>query len=243
MRAVVLTGVNRLELRDVPSPLSRRTRGVCASRRLDCAGRICTSWRDMRTTTETRMAVIPFAEEPQILGHEIAGVEDIGRDVADLHAGDRVIIDQGRNCVSEHRSPLCEFCATGDSHQCERYREHGITGLPGGFAEYVTVPAVNAVRIESAVDIAEAALAEPLACVVHSTDLLTRADARYTLAASNGQAVARQSSGAGPSGLLFVQYLRRVLSRSTGACSWWSLTPSAGAGRAFRGRDDRSCRR
>ena len=76
----------------------------------------------------------------------------------------------------------------------------------------MTVPAVNAVRIESAVDIAEAALAEPLACVVHSTDLLTRADARYTLAASNGQAVRTAVvCEAGPSGLLFVQYLRRVL--------------------------------
>jgi len=214
MRAVVLTGVNRLELRDVPSPspdahevrLRVAAVGLCGTDLHIVAGHA-------NYNRDATGRVIPFAEEPQILGHEIAGVvEDIGRDVADLHAGDRVIVDQGRNCVSEHRSPLCEFCATGDSHQCERYREHGITGLPGGFAEYVTVPAVNTVRIESAVEIAEAALAEPLACVVHSTDLLTRADARYPLAASNGQAVRTAVvCGAGPSGLLFVQYLRRVL--------------------------------
>ncbi|MBK8058844.1 MAG: alcohol dehydrogenase catalytic domain-containing protein [Gemmatimonadetes bacterium] len=42
--------------------------------------------------------------------------------------------------MSEGRDPRCEYCLTGDSHQCESYREHGITGLPGGFAEYVTVP-------------------------------------------------------------------------------------------------------
>jgi len=214
MRAVVLTGVNRLELRDVPSPspdahevrLRVAAVGLCGTDLHIVAGHA-------NYNRDATGRVIPFAEEPQILGHEIAGVvEDIGRDVADLHAGDRVIVDQGRNCVSEHRSPLCEFCATGDSHQCERYREHGITGLPGGFAEYVTVPAVNTVRIESEVEIAEAALAEPLACVVHSTDLLTRADARYPLAASNGQAVRTAVvCGAGPSGLLFVQYLRRVL--------------------------------
>jgi threonine dehydrogenase-like Zn-dependent dehydrogenase len=214
MRAVVLTGVNRLELRDVPSPPpdAREVRvrvaavGLCGTDLHIVAGHA-------NYNRDAKGRVIPFEEEPQILGHEIAGVvEDIGRDVADLRAGDRVIIDQGRNCVSEHRLPLCEFCATGDSHQCELYREHGITGLPGGLAEYVTVPAVNAVRIESAVDIAEAALAEPLACVVHSTDLLTRADARYALAASNGQAVRTAVvCGAGPSGLLFVQYLRRVL--------------------------------
>src|SRR4029450_11799684 len=108
---------------------------------------------------------------PQILGHEIAGiVEDVGRDVSDLRPGDRVIVDQGRNCVSERRSPPCEYCATGDSHQCELYREHGITGLPGGFAEYVTIPAVNLVPVASQVDMAEAALSEPPGWVGHSTD-------------------------------------------------------------------------
>jgi len=214
MRAVVLTGVNRLELRDVPSPSPTayevRVRvaavGLCGTDLHIVAGHA-------NYNQDANGRVIPFAEEPQILGHEIAGVvEDVGRDVTDLRAGDRVIIDQGRNCISERRSPLCEFCSTGDSHQCEMYREHGITGLPGGFAEYVTVPAVNAVRIESDVDVAEAALVEPLACVVHSTDLLTRADARYTLGSGDGHAVRTAIvCGAGPSGLLFVQYLRRVL--------------------------------
>lgn len=213
MRAVVLTDVNRLELRDVPSPApdAHEVRvhvagvGLCGTDLHIVAGHA-------NYNRDPNGRVIPLAEEPQILGHEIAGVvEDVGRSVSDLRAGDRVVIDQGRNCVSEHRSPLCEYCATGDSHQCELYREHGITGLPGGFAEYVTIPAVNAVRVESDLDVAEAALAEPLACVVHSTDLLTRADARYRLA-GNGQAVRTAIvCGAGPSGLLFVQYLRRAL--------------------------------
>jgi L-iditol 2-dehydrogenase len=213
MRAVVLTDVNRLELRDVasPAPAAHEVRvrvaavGLCGTDLHIVAGHA-------NYNRDEKGRVIPLAEEPQILGHEIAGVvEDVGREVADLCVGDRVVIDQGRNCVSERRAPLCEYCATGDSHQCELYREHGITGLPGGFAEYVTVPAVNAVPVESALDMARAALAEPLACVVHSTDLLTRADARYMLA-GNGHAVRTAIvCGAGPSGLLFVQYLRRVL--------------------------------
>jgi L-iditol 2-dehydrogenase len=213
MRAVVLTDVDRLELRDVPSPAPSahevRVRvaavGLCGTDLHIVAGHANYN-RDANGRT------ISLAEEPQILGHEIAGVvEDVGPNVSDLRAGDRVVIDQGRNCVSEHRTPLCEYCATGDSHQCERYREHGITGLPGGFAEYVTVPAVNAVRVESDLDMAHAALVEPLACVVHSTDLLTRADARYTLAGNAHMVRTAIVCGAGPSGLLFVQYLRRVL--------------------------------
>lgn len=214
MRAVVLSGANRLEVRDVPSPApaSHEVRvrvaavGLCGTDLHIVAG-----YANYNRDAAGR--VIPLSEEPQILGHEIAGiVEDVGRDVVDLRPGDRVIIDQGRNCVSEHRSPLCEYCTTGDSHQCAQYREHGITGLPGGFAEYLTIPSVNAVRLDSDIELADAALAEPLACVVHSTDLLTRADARYTLAAGNGRGVQTiVVCGAGPSGLLFVQYLRRVL--------------------------------
>jgi L-iditol 2-dehydrogenase len=214
MRAVVLSGVNRLEVRDVPSPapLPHEVRvrvaavGLCGTDLHIVAGHA-------NYNRDASGRLISLSEEPQILGHEIAGVvEDVGRDVTDLRPGDRVVVDQGRNCVSEHRAPLCEYCATGDSHQCEQYREHGITGLPGGFAEYLTIPAVNAVRLASELDMAEAALAEPLACIVHSTDLLTRADARYSLATANGGTVrAAVVCGAGPSGLLFVQYLRRVL--------------------------------
>ena len=191
MRAVALTRVNRLEVRDVPSPppaphevrLRVAAVGVCGTDLHIVAGHA-----NYNRDAEGR--VIPLSEEPQILGHEIAGVvEDIGHDVRDLRAGDRVVVDQGRNCVSEHRTPLCEYCETGDSHQCELYREHGITGLPGGFAERLTIPAVNAVRLESDLAMAEAALAEPLACIVHSSDLLTRADARYAIAKRNAQAV------------------------------------------------------
>ena len=149
-------------------------------------------------------------------------VEVAGASVRDLRRGERVVIDQGRNCVSAARSPLCEYCATGDSHQCESYREHGITGLPGGFAEYLTIPAVNAVRIQSDRDAAVTALTEPLGCVVHSAHVLTRSPARYTMQGGTGRTGqdggGREERvrcavicGAGPAGLLWVQYLRNVL--------------------------------
>ena len=109
MRAVVLTDVNRLEVRDVPSlppaPHEVRLRvaavGVCGTDLHIVAGHA-------NYNRDAAGRVIPFSEEPQILGHEIAGVvEDVGRGVADLRAGDRVVVDQGRNCVSELRAPLC----------------------------------------------------------------------------------------------------------------------------------------
>lgn len=163
---------------------------------------------------DERRRLVPLTEQPQILGHEIAGVvEEVGSAVRDLAEGDRVVIDQGRNCVGEGRAPVCEYCASGDSHQCEFYREHGITGLPGGLAEYLAVPAANAVRVGSNLEPAAAALTEPLGCIVHSSELLARTPARYTLNADDAQRRIRSVlvCGAGPSGLLFVQYLREVL--------------------------------
>src|SRR5437016_1042220 len=170
VRAAVLVDVGRIELRDVPCEepgprdvLVRVTAvGLCGTDFHIFAGHANYNY-------DERGQPIPLARAPQILGHEIAGVvEAAGASVRDLRPGERVVIDQGRNCVSAARSPVCEYCATGDSHQCESYREHGITGLPGGFAEYLTIPAVNAVRIQSDRDAAVTALTEPLGCVVHS---------------------------------------------------------------------------
>ena len=165
--------------------------------------------------TDDRGQPVPLTRHPQILGHEISGeVIDVGANVADLRKGDRVAIDQGLNCMSRRRESLCEYCATGDSHQCEFYAEHGITGLQGGLAEFIVVPAVNAIRIETELEAAQAALTEPLACIVHSMHALARATgARYSLGSTtaSGRVQTALVIGAGPAGLLFIQYLRRVL--------------------------------
>lgn len=219
MRAAVLVDVGRIEVRDVPCPHPEPREvlvrvaavGLCGTDTHIFVGHA-------NYNRDTRGRAIPLTEQPQILGHEIAGVvEAAGATARGLSPGDRVVIDQGRNCVSEARSPRCEYCASSDSHQCEAYREHGITGLPGGLAEYVTIPAVNAVPIDSALDLAAAALSEPLGCVAHAAALLTRTPARYTLGGRSGRGgggeLVRSAlvCGAGPAGLLWVQYLRRVL--------------------------------
>ena len=163
---------------------------------------------------------IPLTTSPQVLGHEIAGkVIDVGRDVHDLAPGDRVVLDQGLNCVSRGRQPHCEYCETGDSHQCEHYGEHGITGLQGGLADYVCLPAVNAIKratgewaSTTSLSDEEAALTEPLACIIHSWAAVQRAQTRYGVNAPEAARRVRSIlvAGAGPAGLLFIQYLRNV---------------------------------
>ncbi|HJZ82046.1 MAG TPA: zinc-binding dehydrogenase, partial [Pyrinomonadaceae bacterium] len=72
--------------------------------------------------------------------------------------------------------------------------------------------AVNAIKIATGVDDAEAALTEPLGCILHSSNMASRARSRYSLReqASNDRIRSVLVCGAGPAGLLFVQYLRNV---------------------------------
>jgi L-iditol 2-dehydrogenase len=215
MRAAVLVAASRIELRDIPRPEPRADEvlvriqavGLCGTDLHIFAGHA-------NYNRDAHGRIVSLSESPQILGHEITGVvEEVGASVRDLRAGDRVVIDQGRTCVSERRPQRCEYCASGDSHQCEFYREHGITDLPGGFVEYMAMPAVNAVPIQSDLEPALAALAEPLGCIVHSTHCLEHTTARYSLRADAAGRRVRAALifGAGPSGLLFIQYLRNVV--------------------------------
>src|ERR1700687_2663855 len=172
MRACVLHDVRCLEVRDVPRPtpgprdvLVRVVAvGLCGTDLHIYAG-------EANYNTDDRGQPVPLARQPQILGHEIAGEVVAARgEVKDLREGDRVAIDPGLHCVSRHRAALCEYCATGDSHQCEHYAEHGITGLPGGLAEFVAVPFVNALVVESDLVAAHAVLTEPPAGIVPSLE-------------------------------------------------------------------------
>ena len=215
MRASVLCDVGRIEMRDVPRPVISPREvlvrvsavGLCGTDSHIFAGH-------SNYNTNERGLQIPLALQPQILGHEISGtIEEVGKAVTDLRTGDRVVVDQGLNCVSRRRELLCEYCRTGDSHQCEFYREHGITGLPGGLADFIAVPAVNAVKINATLEFSSAALVEPLGCVIHSSDTVGRAATRHAINADSVERRVRTVliCGAGPAGLLFTQYLRAVL--------------------------------
>src|SRR5918996_1846788 len=97
MKASVLCDVQRLEVRDVPRPavspyevLVRVSAvGLCGTDSHIFAGHANYNVNEYGQP-------IPLALQPQILGHEIAGVvEEAGGAVHDLRPGDRVVVDQG----------------------------------------------------------------------------------------------------------------------------------------------------
>ena len=153
---------------------------------------------------------ISLDRQAQVLGHEFCGtIETLGAAVERWPLGQRVIVDQVRTCISDRRKSVCEFCESGDSHQCERGREYGITGLPGAFAEYMTVPDTNVVPVPDGLSAVEAALVEPLGCVLHALDRMEQAANRYWF---HGSHPIRSVLivGGGPAGLLFLQCLRAI---------------------------------
>ncbi|MCH7842615.1 MAG: alcohol dehydrogenase catalytic domain-containing protein [Chloroflexi bacterium] len=99
---------------------------------------------------------------PTVLGHEVAGtVAKTGDGVDRFKPGDRVIVTHHVPCNA------CRYCLSGHHTVCDTLRE--TTFEPGGFSEYLRVPAINVDRgvftIPDGLSFDEASIAEPLACV------------------------------------------------------------------------------
>jgi L-iditol 2-dehydrogenase len=101
---------------------------------------------------------------PLVLGHEVAGeVFSVGEGVEKFKEGDRV--------AATHHVPCntCHYCLNGHHTVCETLLR-GTHFDPGGFAEYVRVPAINVDRgvfkVSEDVTYEDASFMEPLACVV-----------------------------------------------------------------------------
>ncbi len=100
---------------------------------------------------------------PLVLGHEIAGeVMAVGEGVERFREGDRVSVTHHVPCMT------CHYCHSGHHTVCETLRTTSFD--PGGFAEYVRVPAINVDRgtflLPDTLSWEEGSFMEPLACVL-----------------------------------------------------------------------------
>lgn len=106
-------------------------------------------------------------QQPMALGHEIAGVvADVGDGVTSVKPGTRVAVNPSKPCGA------CLHCQEGMRNQCLDMRFLGsamrFPHVQGGFREFITVDATQAVPISDKLSLAEAAVAEPLAVCLHA---------------------------------------------------------------------------
>jgi L-iditol 2-dehydrogenase len=125
---------------------------------------------------------------PAVFGHEMAGViEEVGAGVDRWQTGTRVVMANSAPCLE------CFFCRNQQENLCD-----DLMFLNGAYAESIVVPARlvqrNMVRLADSTSYRDAALAEPLACVVQGMD---------DVGARRGQRVL--VLGTGPIGLMFVR--------------------------------------
>lgn len=125
---------------------------------------------------------------PHIFGEDIAGrVAALGPEVTEpLRVGQRVVVYAAVGCG------WCEQCIQGQPNACAiDYRYFG-AHLPGGYAQYVTVPAANVVPLPDNVSY-EAGAAFVVTFLTSWHMLVTRANLRP------GETVLIQAAGAGVS--------------------------------------------
>jgi L-iditol 2-dehydrogenase len=101
-------------------------------------------------------------QPPVTLGHELAGeVAAVGEGVTRVAPGDCITTE-----TYFHICGTCRYCRSGKPNLCPERRSIG-SGVDGGFARYVLVPERNVHVLPENLPFHEAALTEPLACVVH----------------------------------------------------------------------------
>ena len=159
MKVIVAHGAKdlRVETRDMPSPGPDQVLIKMA------AGGICGS--DLHYYNNGGFGTIRL-REPMILGHEVAGViETVGAGVTGLEAGALVAVSPSRPCGT------CKYCLEGKHNHCLNMRFYGsampFPHIQGAFREYIVA---DAAQCAPAGDLTpgEAAMAEPLAVVLHA---------------------------------------------------------------------------
>lgn len=179
MKAAVLHGKQDVRVHEVPSPVLQPGEvrvGIEAS--LTCG----TDLKVFKRGYHQKM-IVP----PAVFGHEFSGaILETAPDVADWRAGDRVAAANSAPCGE------CFHCRNGQENLCD-----DLLFLNGAYAESIVIPArlvqKNLLRLRPETAFRDAALVEPLACVVQGVeDLRLRAGLRVLVL------------GAGPIGLMFV---------------------------------------
>jgi threonine dehydrogenase-like Zn-dependent dehydrogenase len=152
LKALVLTGPEESEVRDLPEPVPEAGQVVVDVARVGICG----------TDAEFFSGEMEYLRQghssyPMVLGHEWCGtVSALGRGVDPSWLDQRVTGDTMLGCGH------CARCLAGRHHVCSQRSELGIRGrFPGALAERVRVPVTALHRLPDTVDDSAGAMVEP----------------------------------------------------------------------------------
>jgi L-iditol 2-dehydrogenase len=156
MRAAVLHGREDVRIEDVPVPRLEPGDVLIETRAALTCG---TDGKVFRRGYHARMLV-----PPALFGHEVSGI------VAEVGPGPHGI-EPGASVVAANSAPCgdCEYCLKGRETLCD-----DLLFWNGAYAEFVRIPARvarrNLLRLPEGLGFREAAITEPLACVVRGIE-------------------------------------------------------------------------
>ncbi len=158
MKAMVLTGIEKMEMKEIPNPVIRNANDILI--KVSKVG-VCGSDIHYYTTGRIGSQVVQY---PFSVGHETGGVVvEVGVGVKRLKPGDRIAIDPAVSCGE------CDQCIAGRSHTCRKLKFLGCPGqLSGALKEFVVMPEESCYLIPDQMTMDEAVLSEPLAIGVYA---------------------------------------------------------------------------
>ena len=161
MKAALLTGIKKIEVREIPEPELTTDTDVLV--RVGAVG-VCGS--DIHYYSEGGIGD-QIVRYPFIVGHECSGtVEKAGASVRRLKPGDRVAVDPAIVCGT------CDQCLAGRPNTCRRLLYLGTPEqLSGALCERIVVPEENGFLLPAELTLEEGVLVEPLTIAVHGLKL------------------------------------------------------------------------
>lgn len=152
MKAMVLTGINQMEMIDVPDAQIEKENDVLLH--LSEVG-VCGSDVHYYETGRIGSQVVQY---PYRVGHECAAVvKAVGAGVTRVKVGDRVAVDPAMSCWK------CDQCKAGRPHTCRTLRFLGCPGQAEGcLSEMLVMPQESCFLLPEGMTLEQGALSEPL---------------------------------------------------------------------------------
>lgn len=158
MKAMMLTGIRQMGMKEIPEPLVIKPDDVKI--RMSVVG-ICGS--DIHYYTQGKIGS-QEVEYPFTVGHEGAGVVvETGSEVKRVKPGDKIAIEPAMPCWE------CDQCLAGRHHTCRKLRFLGCPGQAEGcLMEYIVMPEESCFPLKGNLNPDHGSISEPLAIGVYA---------------------------------------------------------------------------